>query len=165
MARKRFTERAVFLNTLRSLTNDLIALHARAQSMHETYHDSELGPSAISTMMQEILDDCQQIETDIVSHMGDYDYDYAIEVRIGDDPAYTSAAFLDSADTLTADGGTPYGVFQASDVVEIIDAEDAANKQTLTVSTATNTVLTFSGTPTLTDNTTDTRVVVVLRTR
>ena len=83
--------------------------------------------------------------------------------------SYTEAAIdVDAGSTtgtITADGGTPFSIFSAGDLIYVTGAEQDATDGFYTLSAATNTVLTTNTLLGGTDNATDTALVIHLISR
>ena len=99
----------------------------------------------IETILNTRLGHIETIADQIGTDLGNLTYTYDNLVQIGTPGNYLSASIAHTAKTITAvGGGSPFGVFDAGDVLKLESAEDTENNGEWTVSTATGTVLTMT---------------------
>lgn len=121
-------------------------------------------PTDIETAMGTRLSAIETIADQIGTDLGNVNYQYENLVQVGKHAGYTSAAIDHDGPTITANGGSPFSVFDVADVLLIENAEDAGNNGEYTVSSVSGTVLTLSANLAVT-NAADTSIKISLKER
>lgn len=168
-------ERAVKIRACSRLLSDLKRVHNNLAALEKSHeYASDLGQNEKIAGVQEMLDDCANIENDLATALAAIDWNYTEDIKIGQESGFTSVDI--DADNgaskaeITANGGAPFEALTAGgQTVEILDAEDSenvGNGTTYTVdATTTSTVLVLTAVLSGgVDNTDDERFHLVRRT-
>jgi len=167
-----FAERQGQIDEATSVLKDMIALNGEIESYRDTLIESlcQQYPdfAGIETAIAALLTQLDYLRDRAVEILGELTFTYDNEVRPTSWRNYYSVAvdavYNTTKARLTAIGGTPFQVFDVGDIVEVTDAEDAANDGLYTVDARTDTTLDFTSNMAV-DNAADTTLTVTLKSR